>query len=168
MPLKPNLLPKFIIFRLFLQICVQFQTFKNLYPAKNQKKWEIMKKVLVSEKKISSNTKIRPWFLFPIPKPGFGRTLQWDAGKCDFSFSVWQNSHRSQFCKALIDVSFVKKSLNFPSFFDAKKIDFNQNLKATIYNGLYQAKSLDKYTFIRLLKVYRWSLHTYYVSVFLF
>ena len=57
-------------------------------------------------------------------------------------------------------------TLNFPSFFEGKEIDFKQSLKAPIYNGLYQAKSLDKYTFIRLLKVYRWSLHTYYVSVF--
>ena len=35
------------------------------------------KKVSVSEKKIGSDTdtKIGPWFRFPIPEPGFGRTL---------------------------------------------------------------------------------------------
>ena len=33
-------------------------------------------KVSVSEKKIGSDTEIGPWFRFPIPKPGFGRTLK--------------------------------------------------------------------------------------------
>ena len=32
-------------------------------------------KVLVSEKKFGFDTKIGPWFRFPITKPGFGRTL---------------------------------------------------------------------------------------------
>ena len=34
-------------------------------------------RVSVSEKKIGSDTdtEIGPWFWFPIPKPGFGRTL---------------------------------------------------------------------------------------------
>ena len=27
------------------------------------------------EKKIATDTEIGPWFRFPIPKPGFGRTL---------------------------------------------------------------------------------------------
>ena len=36
-----------------------------------------LKKSLAFGKKISfdTNTKIGPWFRFPIPKPGFGRTL---------------------------------------------------------------------------------------------
>ena len=33
------------------------------------------KRVSVSEKKISTDTEIEPWFRFPITKPGFGCTL---------------------------------------------------------------------------------------------
>ena len=34
---------------------------------------KMFEKVLVLEK--NNDTKIKPWFRFPIPKPGFGRTL---------------------------------------------------------------------------------------------
>ena len=34
---------------------------------------KMFEKVLVLEK--NNDTKIKPWFWFPIPKPGFGRQL---------------------------------------------------------------------------------------------
>ena len=67
------------IFRLFLKIWVYFQAFKNSYPQERSRKYEkdLKLKVLVSEKKIASdtNTEIGLWFRFPTPKPGFGHTL---------------------------------------------------------------------------------------------
>ena len=65
------------IFRLFLKVWVYFQAFKNSYPQERSGKHEknLKLKVLVSEKKISSDTEIGLWFRFPIPKPSFGRTL---------------------------------------------------------------------------------------------
>ena len=42
---------------------------------KNLKNFE-KKSFGVGKKNFGSDTEIGPWFQFPIPKPGFGRTLQ--------------------------------------------------------------------------------------------
>ena len=65
-----------------MKIWVYFHAYKNLY---SLKKWETSEKFEnnlknksfgFSKKKISSNTntEIKPWFWFPLPKPGFCHT----------------------------------------------------------------------------------------------
>ena len=40
-----------------------------------KKKFQFRKKSFGSD----TDTQIGPWFWFPIPKPGFGRTLPWNS-----------------------------------------------------------------------------------------
>ena len=67
------------IFRLFLLICGQFQVFQNSYPGLFTEAGLNYKNIFLSsfwnKKNFGSDTEIRPWFRFPIPKPSFGRIL---------------------------------------------------------------------------------------------
>ena len=67
---------------LLLKICVQFQAFKNLYPTKKEEnigRFEKIEKKCFGfwKKKFWLQYRYQNWTLvrFPIPKPGFSRTL---------------------------------------------------------------------------------------------
>ena len=101
---KPNFLPNIRYFQIIFEDLGLFSNFKKLVSlqevGKNlkleKKKWK--KRVSVWKKHFCTDTKIGPWFRFPIPKPGFGCTLLYSLHYKPRYISIQPNFWRPLLC----------------------------------------------------------------------